>query len=345
MIDRAPRAITERLLERLALLPPLLKGMGFERVWVRIARNAADPARLIETNLGITRQLRCAIPIHKAQYAFGRPQNHAMERSTLCLANELSKDCAHFLDVGANEGVYTFSVFVACKGKIAVHWFEPDKTLSERLANNLQRNAIAAYGNAVAASDTTGHGTFYRNLTDDASGSLTTYFGDKHATHPEVVNTVRLTDYLQAKEISRSLVKVDVEGAAWQAWSGLSESYERVTYLIMEMLAPDIVKALPVQIIRQTGWHAYYIRDFELVASTRGEFEYVEPFWNWLFCALAPAALGLRLSGTKFRVFQTDSGGCASKRHTTAGLPAHHRRQRVGIDEDYFEGQAVEQTA
>jgi hypothetical protein len=68
------------------------------------------------------------------------------------------------------------------------------------------------------------------------------------------------------------------------------------------MLAPEIEDQLPARIIRQTGWHAYYIRDFELIVSTDGEFAYVWPFWNWLFCDLDPSALRHRLSGTGFRV-------------------------------------------
>jgi FkbM family methyltransferase len=302
MVDTVPPAIVEPLLKGAALLPPLLKGAALERLCVRMSRNAVDRERLIGTNLGISRRLRCAIPIYKAQYVFGHPQNHVMERSTLGLAQELSKDCMHFLDVGANEGIYTFSVFFARNGDVVVHWFEPDETLSKRLANNLQQNAIRAYGNVVAASDATGRATFFRNLSDDASGSLTTYFADKHAIHPEVVNAIRLADYVSAKQISRALIKVDVEGASSQVWSGLSESSETVSYLIMEMLAPDISKHLPARIVRETGWHAYYIRDFDLVASDRGEFEYVTPFLNWLFCGLAPAPLARRLSSTKFRV-------------------------------------------
>jgi len=302
IVDCVPRGLAQPLLAKAALLPPLLKSARLERFWARMARNAGEQTRLIETNLGIAGRVRCAIPIRKSQYVFGCPKNHLAERSTLCLAEELSKDCAHFLDVGANEGVFTFSVFVARNHSIAVHWFEPDKAVSDRLAANLRRNGIEAVGNTSAASDKTGQVTFYRNLTDDASGSLSTYFGNKHTLKPEVVNSIRLTDYIDAGQISRALVKVDVEGAATQVWSGLRESYEKISYLIIEMIAPDIENGLPAQIIRQTGWRAYYIQDFELIQSVDGEFEYIEPFWNWLFCGLEPTALAQCLSGTKFQI-------------------------------------------
>ena len=50
------------------------------------------------------------------------------------------------------------------------------------------------------------------------------------------------------------------------------------------------------------GLKAYYIRDFELIPSVDGEFEYVAPFWNWLFCRMSPNELAARLSATGFRV-------------------------------------------
>jgi hypothetical protein len=59
---------------------------------------------------------------------------------------------------------------------------------------------------------------------------------------------------------------------------------------------------LPARIIREGGLKAYYIRDFELVLLDDGEFEYVDPFWNWLFCRMSPDELAARLSGTSLRV-------------------------------------------
>jgi hypothetical protein len=114
------------------------------------------------------------------------------------------------------------------------------------------------------------------------------------------VETVCLSDYFISKGIAEAIAKVDVEGAGLQIWSGLEPCCGDLKHLVMEMLAPEIEKQLPSRIINHTGWHSYHIRDFELVESRNGEFEYIEPFWNWLFCDLAPLALRERLSGTKF---------------------------------------------
>ncbi len=301
-ISCVPLAIKRELLRRAGLASPLRKTRTFERLFARICDDGMDGKQLIETNFGLAPHIRCQVPLHKANYVFGRPQNSAMERGTISLARELSKDCLHFLDVGAHEGIFTFSIFHAIGKDIILHWFEPDSVLSLRLRENLQRNSIEAHGNRVAAADHNGCSPFFRNLTDDSSGSLGTDFQKKHSTQPETVETIRLSDYIAGKRVSRAMVKVDVEGTGAQVWSGLAECFREISYLVIEMLAREIQDELPARIIRQTGWQAYYIRDFELIESRNGEFTYVEPFWNWLFCGLDPPALRHRLSGTAFRV-------------------------------------------
>jgi FkbM family methyltransferase len=165
-----------------------------------------------------------------------------------------------------------------------------------------QLHQVRAFGNPVAASDENGQTTFFQNLTDDASGSVFTYFANRHSLRPVMVETVRLSDYFVKEGISEAIVKIDVEGAGLQVWSGLEQCCGDIKYLVMEILYAEILSQLPSRIINHTGWHGYYIRDFELVESRNGEFEYVEPFYNWLFCNLDPLALGKRLSGTKFRI-------------------------------------------
>jgi len=263
-----------------------------------MSQSGIDKEQLIDTNFGLAARFRCQVPLRKCEYAFGRPQNSAMERGAIALINALAKDCLHFLDIGAHEGIFTFLVFNAVAGDIVLHWFEPDSVLFSRLQNNLQQNLIVACANRAAAADHNGRSTFFRNLTDDKSGSLGTYFESKHATQPETVETVRLSDYFEAKGVCKAMVKVDVEGSGVQVWSGLAECFGEIAYLVIEMLAPEIDEHLPARIIRETGWHAYYIRDFDLVESRNGEFTYVEPFWNWLFCGLDPPTLRRRLFGT-----------------------------------------------
>lgn len=289
------------LLRQAAVAPPGVKTLLFERLCRAASRSCVCRDHLIVTNLGISRSIRCEMPLHKSNYVFGRPASNIAERGTLALVTELAKDCSHFLDVGANEGIFIFSVG-AKQSDIALHWFEPDNVLAERLTSNLERNTVAARGNAVAVSDASGRSIFYKNLSDDASGSLTDYFASTHSIRPELVSTVRLDDYLTAHEVTNAIVKIDVEGAGRKVWHGIAEEYGRITYLIIEMLEPEITAQLPLEIIDMTGWHAWYIRDRDLVESRKGEFPYLAPFWNWLFCHLDAPALAARLAGSKLRI-------------------------------------------
>jgi FkbM family methyltransferase len=217
------------------------------------------------------------------------------------LVRELAADCKEFVDVGANEGAFTFLVHDKYP-KMRLHWFEPDRQLAQRLAANLASNEIVACGNEMAVAERRGAATFFKNLSDDGSGSLSSLFADKHLTRAEAVETISLTEYFGTRGIADALVKIDVEGAGEKVWDGAVETSNAIRYLVMEMLAPEIEAGLPARIIREGGLKAYYIRDFELIPSVDGEFEYVAPFWNWLFCRLSPSELAARLSATGFRV-------------------------------------------
>jgi FkbM family methyltransferase len=303
-----PAAIREPVLRAGVVMPSAIKSKLFERTFAALAREAAGAFPPIRTNLGVRGGLDCRIPIAKHSYVFARPGNFLAERATYELAAELANDCRHFLDVGAHEGIYTFGIFARTKQRVALHWFEADRTLSQRLSANLRRNRIAARGNVVAVAEGDGETTFFRNLSDDASGSVSADFARAHIVERAPVDMIALATYLRRNRIARALVKIDVEGAGQRAWPGLAPAATRVSYLIIEMLAAEIAAHLPQTIIRSTGWHAFYIRDFELVESRAGEFEYQAPFWNWLFCSLTAPALARRWSGTKFRIVRAAAG-------------------------------------
>jgi FkbM family methyltransferase len=276
----------------------------FERLCGAVARaTPMGDCDLIRTNLGISGRLCCEIPLAKGSYVFGRPSNWLSERSTLSIVRELSTDCTDFLDVGANEGVFTFLVSEASPDKkIQLHWFEPDIDLHDRLVRNLEANAIASCGHCVAVANRNGQTTFYKNLSDDSSGSTSDFFSQKHITRTEIVNTITLGEYLKSRAIHDALVKIDVEGSGYDVWQRVSTATGHIKYLVMEMLEPEIRHDLPAKIIEEGAFYAYYIRDFDLVEAPKGNFSYVAPFWNWLFCKMDPDRLGIRMLGTKFKV-------------------------------------------
>ena len=53
--------------------------------------------------------------------------------------------------------------------------------------------------------------------------------------------------------------------------------------------------------------YAYYIRDFDLIVSREGEFNYQAPFWNWLFCHYSPLCLAGIVREWGFNVITQDS--------------------------------------
>ena len=298
------------LLRAAAVAPVALKSGLYERVFARLLREAhLPPDQLIETNLGVRSGLRCRIPAFKHNYLFGRPDTSLAERASLRLAQTLAADCADFVDVGANEGIYTFLAHCAVTPRPRLHWFEPDATLFERVTRNLAANGVSAIGNQAAVSASSGTAQFFRNLSDDASGSLTDYFAGRHDTEVQTVRTVALADYFAEHGIQDAFLKIDVEGAGYDAWAGAAPARDKVRYLLAEVLQPEMDKGLPQRLVGEDGFHGYYVRDFELVQSLAGEFAYREPHWNWLFCRLSPDALAARLGPAGFRVVPAGSAG------------------------------------
>jgi FkbM family methyltransferase len=92
----------------------------------------------------------------------------------------------------------------------------------------------------MAVAERSGTATFFKNLSDDSSGSLSSLFTQQHVTHAETVETVSLAEYLGAQGIGSALVKVDVEGTGEKVWNGAVETSRSIRYLVMEMLAPEI---------------------------------------------------------------------------------------------------------
>src|SRR5438105_3050807 len=185
--DAIPMPVARAIIKRAATAPPAAKTWLFERGCSAIARrHFASSGVFLRTNLGISQRLDCKIPIHKPGYLFGRPENNLPERATLALVSALLPDCAHFVDVGANEGIFTFVAAMRGPRPLALHWFEPDRELHDRAQTNLQRNGIIAHGHRLAASNENRTAVFYRNLTDDSSGSLAGMFAALHDVRQEL---------------------------------------------------------------------------------------------------------------------------------------------------------------
>src|SRR5260370_8229936 len=117
--------------------------------------------------------------MNESGYGVGRFEHMLSERGTFALVKELAADCKAFVDVGANEGAFTFLVHDKYP-KMRLHWFEPDRQLAQRLAANLASNEIVAGGNEMAVAGSGCTATFFTDLAVDASGCLSSLFADEH---------------------------------------------------------------------------------------------------------------------------------------------------------------------
>ncbi len=288
------------LIRKSAMAPVKFKTRLFETTMARLAGKGDLAGELIETNCGIADHLRLLIPQSKGDLLFGRPDNHISERATLHLAKLLAARSDVFIDVGANDGLYSFSIASALGSRADIHLFEADDLIFKRVAQNLRRNNIGAHAHNTAVGSVCGKATFYRNLSTDDCGSLNTHFAAKDNTAPIEVPVITLSEYLQTCDISHACVKVDVEGSGTEVWEGACGALERIDWLIMEIIGPEWEAKLPGRLIASSGWTAYYIRDYELQQWTHGSYCYLDGCYNWLFCPLAPVQLSALLEATPF---------------------------------------------
>src|SRR5262249_42238231 len=187
------------LLARAAIAPPTWKTPLFERTCAKLVRGSLGQTDdLVVTNFGLGADLRCLVPLNKTGYAFGKFEHMVSERATFALVRELAADCEEFVDVGANEGAFTFLVYND-HPETRLHWFEPDRQLAWRLTTNLNSNSIVACGNEMAVAERRGTATFFKNLSDDSAGSLSSLFTQERVTRAETVETISLAEYLRAR--------------------------------------------------------------------------------------------------------------------------------------------------
>jgi hypothetical protein len=156
-------------------------------------------------------------------------------------------------------------------------------------------------GFQVAMAGRVGRATFYRNRTDDSSGTLIKEDWSQHMLEAIEVDQTSFADFVREHRLEDICAKVDVEGAEESFFDGARAKLEKLNYLIIEILGPAIDRGFPSRIIQEGNFQAYYINDYNIEHSPSGEFAYVSPFFNWLFCREDPTSLRIKLLGTPFR--------------------------------------------
>jgi FkbM family methyltransferase len=271
----------------------------------RIVSNMAtycNQATIVKSNLGINAKYRVNVSISHPIAAFGTPKLYTQEYATLFLLKELLKHSEAFIDVGANLGYFCFYIDEYNPSNKPIHFFEPDPVLFEQLQINQQKNQKNFIAHKRAISNSTGAITFYRNLTDDSSGSIKNTFENKHQLEAVSIDSISFDEFASSITEKKLLIKVDVEGAEFEFIEGAKNKIGNIDYLVIELLQGSIDHHFPKMMIEEYQFHAYYINNFNLEYSKAGEYTYVSPYYNWLFSKYEPATLKKKLANTAFVV-------------------------------------------
>ena len=305
VIDATLGALPGRraLLRAAGLLPPGLRSRASFRALSALARRTPMGAEEVVTNLGMPGRLRCRVPATHLLAWLGRPDLYDGERGALALSACLAASSDAFIDIGAHTGYFTFYVRTHGPAGLPVHFFEPDPTLFARLDRNVRANGLGdvhGHHEAVGAAD--GTAPFYVNETDSFSGSLAPTFAEGWRVTTTDVAVTSFASIAARLPFRHACVKVDVESYEWPFMDGAAGAFDRIGYLIMEVLGPANASKFPKTLMARGGFRAYYVNDYTLEPSADGSFVYREPEFNWLFCRDTPEELARKLTGSPLRV-------------------------------------------
>jgi FkbM family methyltransferase len=298
-----------------ALLPPSLRNGLVLRLLSAFATRCNDLPASLNTNLGIRRNLRVKISSSELTLLFGKPTLFIGERSSLDLTLALFRHTSCFIDVGSNIGIYIFYLRCRDRSDKPIYFFESDPSLFEQLELNISTNRLKCVtGYQAALADSSGKTVLVQIRPDDSSGSLTNVDWSHPILEPIEVERVSFAHFVVAHGLEHVCAKVDVEGDEEAFFDGAKSTLGKLDYLIIKIHGPAIKRGLPSRITREGNFHAYYINDYKLEHSLFGEYKYVEPFYNWLFCIESPTGLRAKLTGTKFQVVEANASESGSRK-------------------------------
>ena len=136
-----------------------------------------------------------------------------------------------FLDIGANVGLFTFSICERMP-RVRVHAFEPHpelfKCLEETVASNRLSNEITLH--AVALGKKAGHFRLFLDESDSGGHSLKQEVlqNNKLESSSHRVRVIPLDDLAEVQSLDRiDVIKIDVQGAELECVSGAARTFEK----------------------------------------------------------------------------------------------------------------------
>lgn len=189
------------------------------------------------------------------------------EPITTLVMQELLRDAATFLDVGANIGFYSL-VASLCQPQLGVVAFEPNPKNFRLLQANVAANPAARIlCEPLALSDREGRATLHLSASD-MSASLESDFESVPGPTLEVARTTVDAYLAQHPKPGRLVMKVDVEGHEEPCLKGAEQTLaQRKPDLILEVTAP--LPEARIACFKQAGYGFYQITDQGLLPAPK----------------------------------------------------------------------------
>lgn len=203
------------------------------------------------------------------EWAMDRHEPHVLDRFSTHVEPGM-----HVVDVGANFGMYSLVASEQLDGEGKVWAFEPNPTVHEILARNVDRNGLSDVIEAVpyAASDEEGPGVLRVHSRFSGTGEIRAGPGSREGSYEEhTVETVRLDTYFAEQGWPEvDLVKMDVEGHEFSVLDGMRELSKRnpqmelvfeygLDHLERAGVAPEDLVAR----LKELGFVSFEVVDFE----------------------------------------------------------------------------------
>lgn len=169
-----------------------------------------------------------------------------------------------FIDVGANDGLYTLFAAPRVGAVVAV---EPSRREFERLRANLELNGLTnVLARQIALSDQPGEGTLsvggYEHEGQNTLGGFS-YIGVELG-YTEKVTLKRLDDFLEEEGLKNiDIIKLDIEGAEFSVLNGARQTLAKSRPLLLLELSDAALQrqgstsAEVVALLRSLGYETY----------------------------------------------------------------------------------------
>ena len=206
----------------------------------------------------------------------------AKEKKSIEIWQRLCPEAEVIFDVGANTGIYSL-IAAASNSHSSIHAFEPNKSISLLLKNNISINyfsdrikviekAVSNTSNLLKIDDYKNHGQFISS------------------------KSISIDEYIAINHINRfDIIKIDVEGFEPKVIEGAMNSIERYRPSILIEILSDEVGSFIHQKLKSFNYLYYDIDDYHNKVN-KVEFLRKSSFYNYFICTEETAkTIGLTL--------------------------------------------------